>query len=94
VQDVAARIRLTAGLPIIMLTAKAAEIDRVLGLELGADDYITKTVSGPRELVLRIPEIALARAKPRRRARKTLRFWGFVHRWPAFHLVSWEGQKR
>ena len=43
----------TASIPIIMLTAKAAEIDRVLGLELGADDYITKPFS-PRELVLRV----------------------------------------
>jgi len=46
----------TAGLPIIMLTAKAAEIDRVLGLELGADDYITKPFS-PRELVLRVKNL-------------------------------------
>jgi two-component system phosphate regulon response regulator PhoB len=43
----------TAGIPIIMLTAKAAEMDRVLGLELGADDYVTKPFS-PRELVLRV----------------------------------------
>jgi len=43
----------TASIPIIMLTAKAAEIDRVLGLELGADDYVTKPFS-PRELVLRV----------------------------------------
>lgn len=43
----------TAGIPIIMLTAKAAEVDRVLGLELGADDYVTKPFS-PRELVLRV----------------------------------------
>ena len=43
----------TRDIPIIMLTAKAAEIDRVLGLELGADDYVTKPFS-PRELVLRV----------------------------------------
>jgi DNA-binding response OmpR family regulator len=42
--------------PIIMLTAKAAEIDRVLGLELGADDYLTKPFS-PRELVLRVKRL-------------------------------------
>ncbi len=46
----------TAPIPIIMLTAKAAEIDRVLGLELGADDYVTKPFS-PRELVLRIKRL-------------------------------------
>ena len=42
--------------PILMLTAKAAEIDRVLGLELGADDYVTKPFS-PRELILRIKKL-------------------------------------
>ncbi len=51
----------TAGIPIIMLTARAAEMDRVIGLELGADDYVTKPFS-PRELVLRIKKL-LARVK-------------------------------
>jgi len=46
----------TVSIPIIMLTAKAAEMDRVLGLELGADDYVTKPYS-PRELVLRIRKL-------------------------------------
>ena len=43
-------------LPIIMLTAKGEEIDRIVGLELGADDYIVKPFS-PRELVLRVKAI-------------------------------------
>ena len=46
----------TAKLPIIMLTAQADEIDRVVGLELGADDYMTKPFS-PRELVLRVKSV-------------------------------------
>ncbi len=46
----------TARIPIIMLTARASEIDRVLGLELGADDYVTKPFS-PRELVLRVKNV-------------------------------------
>lgn len=51
----------TASIPVIMLTARAAEMDRVLGLELGADDYVTKPFS-PRELVIRIRK-QLSRAR-------------------------------
>jgi DNA-binding response OmpR family regulator len=46
----------TGAIPIIMVTAKAAELDRVLGLELGANDYVTKPFS-PRELVLRVKNL-------------------------------------
>jgi DNA-binding response OmpR family regulator len=46
----------TAHIPIIMLTAKAEEIDRIVGLEFGADDYVTKPFS-PREVVLRVNAI-------------------------------------
>ena len=51
--DVCRTIRLTSQVPIIMLTAKDAEIDKVVGLELGADDYVTKPYSS-RELIARI----------------------------------------
>ncbi len=47
---------LTQTIPILMLTAKAEEMDRVVGFELGADDYVTKPFS-PRELVLRVKAI-------------------------------------
>lgn len=46
----------TARIPIVMLTAKAEEVDRIVGLELGADDYVTKPFS-PRELVLRVRSV-------------------------------------
>ncbi len=52
----------TAGLPVIMLTAKADEVDRVVGLELGADDYVTKPFS-PKELVARVRAV-LRRTRP------------------------------
>jgi DNA-binding response OmpR family regulator len=50
------RIRVTSTLPVLFLTARDGEIDRVLGLELGADDYVTKPFS-PRELVARVKAI-------------------------------------
>ena len=46
----------TASLPILILTAKASEVDKVLGLEMGADDYVTKPFS-PRELVARVKAV-------------------------------------
>jgi len=51
--DVARSIRRASDLPIVMLTARADEADKVAGLELGADDYVTKPFS-PRELVARV----------------------------------------
>jgi DNA-binding response OmpR family regulator len=54
--DVARAIRRDSTLPIIMLTARDDELDRVLGLEIGADDYVTKPFS-PRELVARVRAI-------------------------------------
>jgi two-component system, OmpR family, catabolic regulation response regulator CreB len=51
--DVCRELRLTSDVPVIFLTARADEIDRILGLELGADDYVAKPFS-PRELVARV----------------------------------------
>lgn len=64
----------TATIPILMLTARAAEVDRVLGLELGADDYVAKPYS-PRELVLRIRKL-LQRAAPTEEVGERLRCGG------------------
>jgi DNA-binding response OmpR family regulator len=61
-ETVAGEVRRTGQVPIVMLTARAAEEDRIAGLELGADDYVTKPFS-PRELVLRIQAI-LRRGAP------------------------------
>jgi len=52
----------TAQLPVVMLTARSEEVDRVVGFELGADDYVTKPFS-PRELVLRVKAV-LRRSEP------------------------------
>jgi DNA-binding response OmpR family regulator len=54
--EVCKRIRLTSQVPIIFLTARDGEVDRVLGLELGADDYLTKPFS-PAELVARVKAV-------------------------------------
>jgi DNA-binding response OmpR family regulator len=79
----------TARIPIIMLTAKAAEVDRIVGLELGADDYVTKPFS-PRELVLRVNKV-LQRGQPDQAEPDTLRFGHLLIDTPR-HLVQWRGR--
>ena len=79
----------TAGIPIIMLTARAAEMDRIVGLELGADDYVTKPFS-PRELVLRIKKV-LARTRQTDEPATHLRI-GILDIDPVRHQVLVEGQ--
>ena len=63
-EDVARELRTSSDVPIIMLTAKSDERDRIAGLELGADDYVTKPFS-PRELVLRVHAILRRGRHPR-----------------------------
>jgi two-component system alkaline phosphatase synthesis response regulator PhoP len=60
--DVTRRVRSTSAVPIIMLTARSDEADRVIGLELGADDYVVKPFS-PRELLARVRAV-LRRGTP------------------------------
>ena len=80
----------TAGVPIVMVTAKAAEIDRILGLELGADDYVTKPFS-PRELILRVKRILLRGQPPGEESSEVLKFAEFVIDTPR-HLLTWRGK--
>lgn len=61
--DLLKELRKTSDLPVLMVTARVEVIDRVLGLEIGADDYVTKPVE-PRELLARLK----ARLRPRQRA--------------------------
>ncbi|MCU0268028.1 MAG: response regulator transcription factor [Acidimicrobiales bacterium] len=68
--EVCRRVRADSDLPVILLTARDSELDRVLGLELGADDYVTKPFS-PRELVARVKAV-LRRTEAPTRAAKVL----------------------
>ena len=65
--EVCRRLRQSGDLPVLMLTARDAEVDRVLGLEMGADDYVTKPFS-PRELVARVKAILRRSEAPVREA--------------------------
>jgi len=80
----------TSAIPIIMLTAKAAEVDRVVGLELGADDYVTKPFS-PRELNLRIKKL-LERTRAKAEEGESLKFGDLIIDVPR-HLVTWRGKR-
>lgn len=74
--EICKEIRRQRDIPIIMLTAKGEEIDKVLGLELGADDYITKPFS-PRELAARVKAV-LRRIRADEKDRNTLRYPGII----------------
>ncbi|HYO89496.1 MAG TPA: response regulator transcription factor [Candidatus Limnocylindrales bacterium] len=65
--EVCRRVRATSDVPIIMLTARSDDIDRIVGLELGADDYLTKPFN-PRELVARVKAILRRSVKRERSA--------------------------
>ena len=79
----------TAKVPVILLTAKAGEADRVVGLELGADDYVVKPFS-PRELIARIRAL-LRRTAPASEDGAAVRRGELVID-PARHEVTWAGK--
>ncbi len=67
--EVCRRIRQTSDVPILMLTARDEDVDKIIGLEVGADDYLTKPFN-PRELVARVKSV-LRRSVPERREAQT-----------------------
>jgi DNA-binding response OmpR family regulator len=75
--DIARDIRATSNVPIIMLSAKGDEVDRILGLEFGADDYVTKPFS-PRELVSRVKAILRRVAPPATEAHTRIQIGALV----------------
>ncbi|WP_305095914.1 phosphate regulon transcriptional regulator PhoB [Croceibacterium aestuarii] len=83
------RSKATAGVPIIMLTAREAEDDRIRGLETGADDYVTKPFS-PRELIARVSAV-LRRVRPAL-AGEAIEL-GDLRLDPAAHRVARSGQE-
>lgn len=84
-------IRQHSNVPVIMLTAKGDNTDRIVGLELGADDYVPKP-SSPRELVARIRAI-LRRVQPLETINASTKITvGALSIWPAQRLVEWDSQ--
>jgi DNA-binding response OmpR family regulator len=83
------RDKRTRNLPVIMLTARGDEADRVVGLEVGADDYVVKPFS-PKELVARVR--ALMRRLERAEGEEAPRVLGALEIDESRHTVRWEGQ--
>jgi two-component system alkaline phosphatase synthesis response regulator PhoP len=88
--DVTRELRRTSGVPIVMLTARGDESDRIVGLELGADDYVVKPFS-PKELVARVRAVLRRTAAARAGGPEVLRVAGVEVDGPRMH-VSVEGR--
>jgi len=89
--EICRRLRQESNVPILMLTAREEEIDRVLGLSLGADDYVVKPFS-PRELVERVKAI-LRRVRPAAPPPATLLEHGGLRLDPERHEVTLDGSR-
>jgi DNA-binding response OmpR family regulator len=84
------RIRRESRIPVIMLTARGDDVDRIVGLELGADDYVTKPCT-PRELAARLRAI-LRRVQPRAAGESAPLAAGGLTLWPQKRRVEWRGR--
>ncbi len=89
--EVCRRLRAESSVPIIMLTAKGGEMDRVVGLEIGADDYVAKPFS-PRELVARVRAVLRRRVREISPAAQEPIRVGDLHLNPATHEVILGGR--
>ena len=88
--EVCRQIRKTSDLPIIILSAKVDEADRIVGLELGADDYVTKPFS-PKEVVTRVRTV-LRRTRPSQRREASQLVLGRLHVNPKAYEVHIDGK--
>jgi DNA-binding response OmpR family regulator len=89
--EVCRRVRATSDVPIIMLTARSDDIDRIVGLELGADDYLTKPFN-PRELVARVKAILRRSVKRERTAADVMVKLDNLVIYPERRIVTVEGK--
>lgn len=91
-EEVLRRIRLRSEVPVLMLTARGDDADRITGLELGADDYVAKPCT-PRELTARVRSI-LRRTRPgiAQLTPQTVIRAGALVMWPEQRRAEWQGQ--
>lgn len=85
------RIRTKSGMPVIMLTARGDDTDRVVGLELGADDYVPKPCT-PRELTARIRAILRRTQGAQTDNEPAMRVVGALVMWPGQRRAEWAGK--
>ncbi len=89
--EVCRRVRQDSSVPILMLTAKDSDLDKVLGLELGADDYVTKPFN-TRELIARIKAVLRRTGAPPREAAAARLEWGEIALDAESHEASFGGR--
>jgi DNA-binding response OmpR family regulator len=90
--DVLRRVRKTSALPVLMLTAKGDDTDRVVGLELGADDYVSKPCT-PRELTARLRAILRRTESSTSYGNRKSLVVGALVMWPEQRRAEWQAER-